>query len=502
MKLLIIAIILSLGTGAPAFAQAKPTSPTTDEFDVIMSAAIAVNGQVPPGSDRVRAVDLKTALENGDPSDDSLIVDVRSYPEYSAGHIPGAINIHYRDLGKPSALSDLDSTLAAHVAAGKMDELVVYGNTHHLGLLVAAYLTATQGYPAMSLNDGFAEWTADEAAAPGRFKECTTFDSDGKGIYPAGCTSNDFPTTTADAIDAATQSGAGYPEIDCIPSPATSGDLAEIARCMYDARFGDPDKPGIRIASAALYDLLNDADPLNDPYILSNRGTFWDRPICTVPGAYYAYGHIPGAVGVDWCSGIDREELRTLDATDFIPMDALVVHHCWAGVSELYGALWYNLLGYSTVSLDYGMNGWTIDSTVRQVTISAAAWYPNDFAYDTTPTLSVPTTDKPTYLVGDLVQVSWSAIPAPTQPEYVMMEFYNETDAVTEELTALPPSATFYAGHLVVASESGDQITMFIYYADDASDKHGDPGTSDEVSTSIDVVLAGCFLSTVRIAGE
>ena len=199
-----------------------PTSSAerTDEFDVVMAAAIAANGQVPPGSVRVTAADLHSALSNGDLSDDPLVIDLRTYPEYSAGHVPDALNIPYRELGRASELDALDSALAAHVAEGKGNEIVVYGSTHHLGMLVAAYLAATQGLPALSLRNGLAEWTADEAAAPGRFKECTGFDADGVGISPAGCTSNDFPTTTADAVDAAGVSGGGYPEVDCIAGPA------------------------------------------------------------------------------------------------------------------------------------------------------------------------------------------------------------------------------------------------------------------------------------------
>lgn len=451
----------------------------TDEFDVVMEAAIANNGAVPPLG-QMKPIDLKAALDSATLSDDPLIIDLRTYPEYSIGHIPGAINIYYRYLGKNSTLSYLEEKLAAHIDATGNNQIVTYGNTHHLKG-VANYLASTQGYPVKNLKLGFARWTSDETAAPGRFKECTSFDSDGKGISPAGCTSNNFATTTLDPINASHQSGEGYPTVDCIDGPATSADLAEIARCMYDWRFGDLSKPDYRMTSRELYDLLNDGDPSNDPYILSNRGTDSATPCGT--GAYYDKGHISDAVAVDWCDTVksNRQELKVLNNTDFMPTDRLIVHHCWVGQSQQYGNTWYPLLGYNSVTLDYGMNGWSDDGTVRETVINPTVWYNRDYPFDTTPGLANPATDKPNYAVGETVIVTWDAEPAPTQPNNVMVEIYNVDTSTTENLAALPPSTTSYA------YTAGASATVYIYYADDASDKHGDPGTSDEISTSYTV---------------
>jgi len=404
--------LMSLMIMAAVLAMALPVSAQrTDEFNVVMGAAIDANGQTAPNV-QVAAADLNTALNDGNPATTPLVLDVRPYSEYVAGHVPGAINIYYRDLGKVGALNYLSTALAANVAAGKKNEIVVYGNTHHLSIMVGDYLKLAQGFPAIPLKWGFAAWTQDETVAPGRFKECTSFDGVGRGdtIATPGCTSNNFQTVTLPATNANTQSGNGYPVIDYISGTATAADLAEITRNTYDARFGDSSKPDFRITARELYDLLNDGNASNDPYVLSNRGTFWDAPTCTTPGAYYNKGHIPSAVAVDWCSGTNRQELRVLDATDFLPTDRLIVHHCWIGVSQQYGGLWYNLLGYTVASMDYGMNGWTTDSNVRQVTINPANWYTGTYAFETGPGTAYGTYSIP-------LASGWNLISLPVVPD-------------------------------------------------------------------------------------
>ncbi|MEE8402712.1 MAG: rhodanese-like domain-containing protein, partial [Candidatus Hydrothermarchaeaceae archaeon] len=261
-SILILAILL--------FSVSQVSAQRTDEFNVVMNAAIATAG----AQTVITAAPLKTALD-GNNGNTPLVLDVRDYNTgYAAGHIPGAISIYYRDLGTASALNSLDSALASHISAGKKNEIVTYGNTRHLSRMTATYLK-TQGYTVKALAMGLSEWTS---SAPGRFIDCTSFDGTGRGNSPAGCTSNNFPTTTANTINAATQSGEGYPNIDCISGSATSSDLAAITRCTYNARFGDLSKPDFRVNARELYDLLNDADSTNDPYVLSNRGTTWGSP--------------------------------------------------------------------------------------------------------------------------------------------------------------------------------------------------------------------------------
>ncbi|MEE8402897.1 MAG: rhodanese-like domain-containing protein, partial [Candidatus Hydrothermarchaeaceae archaeon] len=337
-SILILAILL--------FSVSQVSAQRTDEFNVVMNAAIATNG----AQTVTTAAALKTALD-GNNGNTPLVLDVRDYNTgYAAGHIPGAISIYYRDLGTASALNSLDSALAAHIAAGKKNEIVTYGNTRHLSRMVAYYLRATQGYTVKALATGFSAWHID---APGRFIECLSFDANGRGTSPAGCTSNNFPTTVADIINARDVSGEGYANLDNIPGAVTSADLTEVARAAYDARFGDLNKPEYRISARELYDLLDDNgdgiiagagdDLSNDPFVLSNRGTTTSGG---ATGPYDNKGHIPTAVAVDVRDATDRLELITLDNTDFMPTDRTIVHHCWVGVSQQYGGTWYDLLGY------------------------------------------------------------------------------------------------------------------------------------------------------------
>ena len=146
----------------------------TDEFNVIINAAIADQAHfgvfLRESSDLYEALFITSA-----PSDDPFILDIRSSKEYSNGHIPGAINIYWRDIAKKESLDYLDSELAKHVGAGKKDQIVVCHNTQHEEGWVALFLNM-MGYDknnrVEALVWGLAAWTQDETVAPGRWKGC------------------------------------------------------------------------------------------------------------------------------------------------------------------------------------------------------------------------------------------------------------------------------------------------------------------------------------------
>ncbi len=356
----------------------------TDEFNVVLTAAVANNGAVPQLG-QTSDVALNTLLTDGNPLNDPLIVDLRTADEHAKGHIVGSINVYYRTLGDATVLSSLSSALAAHVANGGANSIVSYGNEHHFKVF-AQYLFI-QGLPAKNLTHGLAGWTKNIVAAPNRYKRCTTFDALGHGIAPANCNTNDFPVTTSNYVDAATLSGEGYPNVDCISGPVTAADLPAITRCTFDAMYGNPANPEYQIKAAEVYDMLDDNqdgcmacagdDLSNDPFVLSNRGSMWNMPTCSKPGPDQDRGHGVGFVSVDWCSGASRMELKTLQNTDFMPVNNLVVHHCWVGQSQMYGAAWYHLLGYKAISLDWGINSWTDSDYVRQAVINEAQYVSN-----------------------------------------------------------------------------------------------------------------------------
>ncbi len=62
----------------------------TDEFNVVLQAGIANNGAVPQLG-QTSDVALNTLLTDSNPSNDPLIVDLRTADEYAKGHIVGSI---------------------------------------------------------------------------------------------------------------------------------------------------------------------------------------------------------------------------------------------------------------------------------------------------------------------------------------------------------------------------------------------------------------------------
>ena len=65
---------------------------------------VSCNAQILAGVEQISQANLLTQIETAQPP---LILDVRSQPEYDAGHIPGAINIEFRQL--KDRISEIES---------------------------------------------------------------------------------------------------------------------------------------------------------------------------------------------------------------------------------------------------------------------------------------------------------------------------------------------------------------------------------------------------------
>ncbi len=102
---------------------------------------------------------LATTLEDADPDNDPQVVSVRSGAHYSAGHIPGAVNIAYKDVAKLANSELLDPTR----------EIVAYCYTGHTGSLSTMAL-GILGYPVKNLLYGMNGWSTDSAVASGQLK--------------------------------------------------------------------------------------------------------------------------------------------------------------------------------------------------------------------------------------------------------------------------------------------------------------------------------------------
>ena len=108
--------------------------------------------------------------------------------------------------------------------------------------------------------------------------------------------------------------------------------------------------PGLTpvITANALYELLNDGDPANDPLIISVR-----KP------EDYMKGHIPGAINIPCRNIADPGNLLLL------PKNRLIVTYCYTGHTGAIAATILNLLGYKALNLKFGIMSWTTDPIVR-----------------------------------------------------------------------------------------------------------------------------------------
>ena len=166
----------------PTMTYTTPTLDYTssgDEAEVIRAACDEYAGS---GYNNITVADLNTLITDGDTTNDPVIVSVRSSTDYSIGHIPGAINIAFKDIAKEENLEKLDPD----------QQIVVYCNTGRTSSQATAILNIL-GYNAKNLLWGISGWTTDTNTAPYRFNPDTSVD------YPcetgAGGSSNHLPIT-------------------------------------------------------------------------------------------------------------------------------------------------------------------------------------------------------------------------------------------------------------------------------------------------------------------
>ncbi len=89
-------------------------------------------------------------LNDGDTSNDPVIISVRSAAHYALGHLPGAVNIPWKEIGDLENLALLDPDA----------DIVVYCYTGHTGGVATAILN-TLGYKARNMKFGMMGWNTD-----------------------------------------------------------------------------------------------------------------------------------------------------------------------------------------------------------------------------------------------------------------------------------------------------------------------------------------------------
>ena len=301
-----LVLVLSLLLGTAALAQ-------EGDFGVVQRTTdAALDGWKPV----ISADALYENLNDGDTSNDPFIVSVRSAEHYAIGHIPGAINIPWKEIAKPESLAQLPTD----------KPIVVYCYTGHTGQVTATVLNAL-GYDVQNLKFGMMGWTLnDEVVVATRFGP----DTDQRD-YPTETTANEA-TETYD-----------YPVLD-----TGADDPAEIVRIAADMALAEWSPT---ISADALFENLNDGDTSNDPVVVSVRSA-----------DSYALGHVAGAIDIPWNQIAKPENLAKL------PADAPIVVYCYTGHTGQVAATTLKVLGYDVQNLKYGMMGWTLDDEVLGTT--------------------------------------------------------------------------------------------------------------------------------------
>lgn len=122
---------------------------SSNEDDIIQAAVEAYLTSSP--SPVISAQALYDNLNDGDTTNDPFILSVRAADAYAIGHIPGAANIPWRELGS-------DKEALKILPPDK--QIVVYCYTGHTGGLCTAALNLL-GYNAVNLKWGICSWTSD-----------------------------------------------------------------------------------------------------------------------------------------------------------------------------------------------------------------------------------------------------------------------------------------------------------------------------------------------------
>jgi rhodanese-related sulfurtransferase len=288
-----LVLVLSLVLGSAVFAA-----------DDILGAA---NDYFSGGTKNISAADLFDNLNDGDESNDPLVISVRKQEDYDKGHIPGAVWMDSKTMFAAENLATLPTD----------QEIVVYCYSGQTSSQVVSALN-TLGYDAKSMLFGFCAWNSDANAGGKCFDEAAM--------------GNDYPTTT----DPTAVLMIAYP-------PAVP--LADTAQAAADAYFSGGTK---NISAADLFDNLNDGDGSNDPFIISVRSA-----------EDYEKGHIAGSIN------LDPKTLFTEGGMISVPDNRPLVIYCYTGqtASQVTAAL--NILGYDATNMTWGMQGWTMDDAVR-----------------------------------------------------------------------------------------------------------------------------------------
>ncbi|MHB1390909.1 MAG: rhodanese-like domain-containing protein [Thermoleophilia bacterium] len=365
----VVMIAISLGLVIFLAGSGAAAPPAGDEeFGIIADAGNAFLNSSP--LIYMQPQDLMTMLDdNGDGviggagdnlTNDPLVIDVRSAADYSAlGHIPGAINIAYKDVAKSASMATITTELAKH--CNKTIVLACYsGHTDKLAemALGSAARAGFFGTPAprvTALKWGNLGWNTPSEAATVLPEVVLTAGKESSYIY-----SHNYAIETTDHPLPAVSA---YPVIDNTAS-LNPGEITRVAVDLsLTATAAAPPFifPG---TTAGKVNDINDADPANGDYI----GLY--TVVDVRSAADYAAGHIIGAVNIPYKELFAKDGLG--DYTNLLKIDRskpIIVYE--NGQQEANAAIiGMNALGIrnaakATRSLRYGIASWNNNNGMK-----------------------------------------------------------------------------------------------------------------------------------------
>lgn len=155
----------------------------TDDFEIVRTAVDNwLNNVEAP---IVSADSLWENLSDGDADNDPFILSVRGGDHYALGHVPGAVNIPWRDLAKPENLAKLPPD----------KKINAYCYTGHTGQ-VATVVLGVLGYDVSNIKYGMMGWTEDdEVLATERYSAATAPDYRVEGTAAAAPEPAELPAS-------------------------------------------------------------------------------------------------------------------------------------------------------------------------------------------------------------------------------------------------------------------------------------------------------------------
>jgi rhodanese-related sulfurtransferase len=176
-------------TAASLTGTATPPTMKTGKATVAEMLAAAADAFLASGKPTTIAADkVFENLNDGDKTNDPLIIDLRAPADYAKGHIPAAVNITLANLFKPATLAQLPTN----------KQIVFVCYTGHNSSM-ASLTAAAMGYNAISLKYGIMGWTKDTNVAPMRFGVGADAEKDFKVEKTAAAAATTAPAATTAA---------------------------------------------------------------------------------------------------------------------------------------------------------------------------------------------------------------------------------------------------------------------------------------------------------------